>query len=95
MYIKHVEIINNEAWIIRNYRYVGDVSSLVASNDDPDDMPGYNTAFIRVFSVKFKFFKVCLSVATANRRALKAAKRGGVPQPLDPALFPDGFGGGD
>jgi hypothetical protein len=24
--IKHVDIINNVAWNIRNYRYVGDVS---------------------------------------------------------------------
>jgi hypothetical protein len=26
VYIKHVDIINNVAWNIRNYRYVGDVS---------------------------------------------------------------------
>jgi hypothetical protein len=26
MYIKHVDIINNVAWNIRNYRYVGDIS---------------------------------------------------------------------
>ena len=30
MCIKHVDNINNVAWNIRNYRYVGDVSVIVA-----------------------------------------------------------------